>query len=96
MIDSLVDRLVIRGDDPREPHASESWLKIRAVAVAIAPATLALGILHAIGAPEIVTWVVPIAVVLVAVKLVARPINERIEELEQPDDTAGTGGQTEQ
>ena len=83
VVETIVDRLVIRGDDPREPHASQSWMKIRAAAVAVAPALLALGILTAIDAPEIATWVVPIALTVAAGRLVARPINERIEDLEE-------------
>ena len=85
MIETIVDRLVIRGDDPREPHASESGMKLRAVAVAVTPALLALAILTAIDAPEIATWVVPIALAFAGVRAVSRPINQRIEDLEESD-----------
>lgn len=79
MIDPIVDRLVIRDDDPRGP---EGWMKIRAVAVAIAPAVLALAILTWAEVPEAATWAVPIVLAFVGVKAVTRPINQRINELE--------------
>lgn len=85
MIETIVDRLVIRGDDPREPHASESGMKLRALAVAITPALVTLAIAAVLEAPDAITFAAPIAVLVVAVRAVSGPINERIEELEATD-----------
>jgi len=90
MIETIVDRLVIRDDDPRHVDESGSWMKIRGVTVAIAPAIASLGILSAIDAPELITMTVPLVLVLLGVKAVAGPINERIDELEQSDNISNS------
>ncbi|MFC4247236.1 hypothetical protein ACFOZ7_09540 [Natribaculum luteum] len=85
MIETIVDKLVIRGDDPREPHASRSGMKLRAVAVAITPAVALLAIAIALEVPSVIATVGPIVLLVVGVKLVACRINERIQELEMSD-----------
>ena len=79
---TAVDRLVIRGDDPREPHASKSGMKLRALAVAAVPAIAALVLATALEAPDTISLFLPGALLVVAVKAVTGPINERIDALE--------------
>lgn len=86
MIDRIVDRLVIRDGDPRDP----GWMKGRAVLVGIFPGVLLLGAFELLGLRGVFPTLLVIWVVLVSVKLVARPINERIEELETADENEVT------
>lgn len=83
MIETIVDRLVIRDDDPREPHASESWLKMRAFAVAISPAMFAMAVTTWLEPHPAITLFLPIVLLIGGVKAVAGPINDRIEDLEE-------------
>lgn len=92
MIETIVEKYVIRGDDPREPHATESNMKLRAVAVAIAPAVAAIALLAVIDAPESLRWIIPLALVFVGTKLVTGPINDRIEELETTENVRESDG----
>lgn len=90
MIENIVDRLVIRGDDPREPHASESWMKIRAVAVAITPGVIWTAIATAIGVPDIVSIAVAVVLVYLTIEAVTDRINDRIDALEATTDNRGS------
>lgn len=78
-LDSLVQTLVIRDDCPCGDCAAESWIKLRAVAVAIAPALVAIALLAALEAPESIRWLVPLGLVFVGSKIVTRPINRHNE-----------------
>lgn len=79
----IVERLVIRGEDPREPV--EGFMKWRAFLVAFTPAAIAFGVLYALEVDAIAGWILPIVLAVAGIKFVGGPINKRIRELEREE-----------
>lgn len=69
--DEAVDRLVIREQCVHEPCTSRSWMKVRAVLVAVVPALATFSALTAWGASAVVTVGVSLLLGVGIVRLVA-------------------------
>jgi hypothetical protein len=82
VLDSIVDRVVIRGDPLTEPEVSESWLKVRAVLAIVAVALP--GVMIARTAPGIGTGIA-LGAGTSAFVVVTRRIKERIGEVEEQE-----------
>ena len=76
-IDLFVDRVVIRSTCPVEPCASQSWVKIRAVAVAFLATTPGLYMMNQ--GFETVGWIVAVGNMLITINIMSTRINQRIE-----------------
>jgi len=76
-IDHFVDRVVIRSDCPVEPCASDSWIKIRAVAVAFLAGVPGLYIMSE--GFDTTGWLIAVASMLIAIKIMSTRLNQRIE-----------------
>jgi len=76
-IDRFVDRVVIRSACPVEPCVSDSWVKMRAVAVAFL-ATLP-GFYMMNQGFETVGWIVAVANMLITINIMSTRFNQRIE-----------------
>ena len=76
-IDRFVDLVVIRSTSPVEPWTSQSWVKIRAVAVAFLATTPGLVMMNQ--GFETVGWIVVVANMLITINIMSARINQRIE-----------------
>jgi len=76
-IDRFVDRVVIRSDCPVEPCASDSWVKMRAVAVAYLITIPGLYMMNQ--GFESVGLIVAVSNMLIAINIMSTRFNQRIE-----------------
>jgi hypothetical protein len=76
-IDRFVDLVVIRSDCPVDPCASDSWMKIRAVAVAYLATTPGLYMITQ--GFDSVGLIVAVGNMLITINIMSTRINQRIE-----------------
>jgi len=76
-IDRFVDRVVIRSACPVEPCASDSWVKMRAVAVAYLATTPGLYMMYE--GFNTVGLIVATANMLITINIMSTRINQQIE-----------------
>jgi len=76
-IDRFVDRVVIRSACPVEPCASQSWVKMRAVAVAFLFAMPGLYMINQ--GFESTGLIVAVANMLITINIMSTRINQRLE-----------------
>ena len=76
-IDRFVDRVVIRSACPVEPCASQSWVKMRAVAAAFLATMPGLYMINQ--GFETVGLIVAVSNMLIAINIMSTRFNQRIE-----------------
>jgi len=79
-LDTVVDRLVIRGDPLTEPEVSESWMKVRAVGLVVASALPGIAIS---GIYPLVGWFLTLLIASISMDVITSRINDRIEQIEE-------------